>query len=199
MSKMNDFLTFLLLKVFKSKPISIEIVTKALEATYKDVLYHFPDLSYGEIEDRIQSNNSELAIFLFRLGNELHVNGLDELKFQIHWLLKELCSCEVYFNNQIGEGFYIVHGQGIVIGSRNIIGNGFKIHQGATIGHKKNGTGAGNVIGNDVTIYCNSSVLGELMIGDNVIIGAHVMITKNIDSNRIITSSTENKLKVLPK
>ena len=135
---------------------------------------------------------------MFRLGREIHENNLDDLKFQIHWLLKELCSCEIYFNNVIDTGFYIIHGEGTVIGSRNRIGKGFKIHQGCTIGHKKNGEGNGNVIGNDVTMYCNSSIIGELNIGNNVVIGGHVMITSNILDNILITSivaTNERKMK----
>ncbi|ESU23918.1 serine O-acetyltransferase [Flavobacterium saliperosum S13] len=109
--------------------------------TFKDVVYHFPDLTPEEIKNRIISNSNELAVFLFRLGSELHQNNQEDLKPQIHWLLRELCSCEIYFNNKIDEGFYVVHGQGTVIGSRNVIGKGFKIHQGCTIGHKKTEVG----------------------------------------------------------
>jgi serine O-acetyltransferase len=190
---MNDFVTFLLTKVFNSKSIPESIIESAFIKTCADINYHFPDLTQIEIKNRIQSNSNELAIFLFRLGVEMHQNNLDDLKPQIHWLLKELCSCEIYFNVEIAEGFYIVHGQSTVIGSRNKIGKGFKIHQGCTIGHKKNGEGNGNVIGDNVTMYCNSSILGQLKIGNNVVIGAHVLVAKDIEDNSVITSSIDIK------
>lgn len=190
---MKDFVTFLLTKVYNSKSISDEIVAIAFDKTVADVQYHFSNLSTSEIESRIKSNSNELAIFLFRLGNELHLNNLEELKPQIHWLLKELCSCEIYFNNTIDVGFYIIHGQGTVIGSRNTIGKGFIIHQGCTIGHKKNGSGNGNTIGNNVTMYCNSSIIGELIIGDNSIIGAHVLVVNDLHSNMIVTAELNHK------
>lgn len=186
---MKDFVSFLLEKVYQSKPIDEKYIDIAFKKTIDDIVYHFPNLSQDEIECKILTNSNELAIFLFRLGRELHLNNEEFLKPQIHWLLKELCSCEIYFNNEIGEGFYIVHGQGTVIGSRNSIGKGFKIHQGCTVGHKINGVGNGNIIGDNVTMYCNSSIIGELNIGNNVVIGGHVMITKNIDSNKIILST----------
>ena len=140
-------------------PIPDVLIENAFNKTVEDVQYHFPEITDEETKIRIETNNNELAVFLFRLGNELHLNKLDYLKFQIHWLLKELCSCEIYFNNRIGKGFCVVHCEGTVIGSRNIIGKGFKIHQGCTIGHKKNGQGNGSQIGNDVTMYSNSSII----------------------------------------
>lgn len=194
---MKDFVAFLLTKVYRSKPINEKFIDNAFLLTYKDVVYHFPDLTQEEVKTNIISNSNELAVFLFRLGSELHQNKQEDLKPQIHWLLKELCSCEIYFNNQIGEGFYVVHGEGTVIGSRNVIGKGFKIHQGCTIGHKKNGGGNGNVIGDNVTMYCNSSIIGELHIEDNVIIGAHVLLMKDCAANKIIVSANTVNAKEL--
>lgn len=184
---MKDFVSFLLKKVYSSQQIDEQYIDAAFELTVIDVNYHFPLLSKEDIQNRILNNSNELAIFLFRLGNILNKNDKNELIPQIHWLLKELCSCEIYFNNEIAEGFYIIHGEGTVIGSRNVIGKGFKIHHGCTIGHKKNGGGNGNKIGNDVTMYCNSSIIGELVVGNNVVVGAHVIITKDIADNKLIT------------
>lgn len=188
---MKDFVSFLLKKVYRSRQIDEEYIDAAFELTVIDVNYHFPLLSKEDIQNRILSNSNELAIFLFRLGNILNKNDKNELTSQIHWLLKELCSCEIYFNNEIAEGFYIIHGEGTVIGSRNVIGKGFKIHHGCTVGHKKNGGGNGNKIGDNVTMYCNSSIIGELVVGNNIVVGAHVIITKEIADNKLITQKGE--------
>lgn len=194
---MKNFVDFLLTKVYNSKPISDVIIQSAFERTVVDVNFHFPDLSREEIKNRIESNSNELSVFLFRLGRTLDENNMDELKPQVHWLLKELCSCEIYFNNEIGEGFYVIHGEGTVIGSRNKIGKGFKIHQGCTIGHKRNGEGRGNIIGDNVTMYCNSSIIGELKIGHNVIVGGHVMVYKNVDDNTVVIQKSETDFRSL--
>ena len=163
---MEEFVSFLLQKVYNPKHIDEKYIDAALRKTILDAKYHNQQLSDEVIIDKIITNNNELAVFLFRLGSELHRQSEEALKSQIHWLLKELCGCEIYFNNEIGEGFCVVHGEGTVIGSRNVIGKGFKIHQGCTIGHKRNGSGNGNSIGNNVTLYANSSIIGELNIGN---------------------------------
>ncbi|WP_282043186.1 hypothetical protein [Winogradskyella flava] len=185
-----DFLNFLLQRVYESKPIEESFILDAFNKVVKDVNYHFPTVDELEIIDRITTNQNELALFLFRIGRELHLNNKDNLKAQIHFLMKDLCGCEIYFNSSIDTGFCIVHGEGTVIGSRNTIGKGFVIHQNCTVGHKVNGAGVGNVIGDNVKMYCNSSILGELKIGDDVTIGAHTMVNKNVKSNRTVVSTS---------
>ncbi|HMI07095.1 MAG TPA: hypothetical protein VK528_06095 [Flavobacterium sp.] len=188
---MKNFVDFLLAKVYKSIPIPEAMIQNALLKTIADVQYHFPMLSEAEISYRIETNNNELAVFLFRLGREAHLADRHDLKPQLHWLLKELCCCEIYFNNEIGEGFCVVHGTGTILGSRNVIGKGFKIHQGCTIGHRKNGEGNGNIIGDNVTMYANASIIGELTLGSNIIIGGHVMVTKNVESDKVLILRSE--------
>ncbi len=192
---MESFVSFLLSKVYKPIVIPKELIDKAFSKTVADVKYHLPNLKETNVKERIEYNENELAIFLFRLGCELHANKLESHERQIHWLLKELCSCELYFNNSIDTGFYVIHGQGTVIGSRNTIGKGFIIHHGCTIGHKKNGEGNGVTIGNNVTMYCNSSVLGDIRIEDDVVIGAHNLINSNIKKQTTIIAQQQMKKK----
>lgn len=194
---MIDFVSFLLTKVYQPKAIPEALILEAFKKTVKDVNYHLPAVTTEEITKNIQANNNELAVFLYRLGNALHNANREDLKPQIHWLLKELCSCEIYFNNVIGEGFYVVHGEGTIVGSRNIIGKGFVIHHGCTIGHKKNGEGSGVIIGDNVTLYCNASILGDLKIEDHVIIGAHVLVSENIKKSSLVLSQNNNKIKTI--
>jgi serine O-acetyltransferase len=189
---MVDFVTFLLTKVYQPISISEDIINKAFERMVKDVNYHFPMRSADDIIQSVQSNQNELAMFLFRLGQELRL--ANQPTHHIHWLMKELCALEIYFNNQIDEGFYVIHGEGTVIGSRNTIGKGFKIHQGCTIGHKVNGRGDGNRIGNDVTMYANASIIGSLSIGNNAVIGAHALVLENIPENSKVISTAKTRI-----
>ena len=102
--------------------------------------------------------------------------------------MKDICSCELYFSNQIAEGLYVQHGLGTVIGSRNTIGKGFRIFQNCTIGHRSKSS-KGNIIGNNVICYAGAKIIGENKIGDNTIIGANAVVTKDIPPNMVVHSS----------
>ena len=117
---------------------------------------------------------------MYWFANTIYKSDKQEVSLSIiHWLIKKLCSCEIYYSNSIDVGLYVIHGNGTVVGSRNIIGKGFRIYQCCTIGHKQVG-GKGYIIGNDVTIFPGSVVVGELVIGNNVTIGANTFIDKSI-------------------
>lgn len=192
---MLQFVEFLLQSVYRPKAIPSPYIEEAFKKTVADVQYHFPDLHSVKIAHRIQANQNELAVFLFRLGRVLHERAEDSLIPQVHSLLKRFCGCEIYFNNEIDVGFYVVHGEGTVLGSRNRIGEGFKIHQGCTIGHKQNGGGAGSTIGNDVVMYANSSLIGELHVGNRVVIGSHVLVTRDMEGDSIVLADVKTKIK----
>lgn len=121
----TDFVLFCLKNVYRSHSdcFTPDLCHRAFLRTVTDVQYHYPDKTEQSIFECIISNGNELAIFLYRLGRELFVDARSEqCCWMVHWLLKQLCACELYFSTDIGEGFYIFHGEGTVIGSRNIIG-----------------------------------------------------------------------------
>ena len=93
----------------------------------------------------------------------------------------------------IGDSFFIDHGTGVVIGETTVIGNNVKIYQGVTLGalsFPKDGCGMllkgakrHPTIGNNVTIYANATVLGDITIGDNTTIGSSCWIKTSIPAN----------------
>ena len=65
---MKKFIEFLLKSVYKSKPIDSSLIELALDRTFKDVKFYYPNFTIEEVQSRIENNNNELAVFLFRLG-----------------------------------------------------------------------------------------------------------------------------------
>jgi serine O-acetyltransferase len=185
---MDNFIKYLGYRSFV-KPDKLfynaDVFQKALLLTLKDVNYHDDTILMPALIERITTNQNELIIFLYRFGNTIYNRDSSSISLKvIHFLMKDLCACEIYYSNQIDEGFYVVHGEGTVIGSRNKIGKGFKIYQNCTIGHR-NKNGKGNTIKDDVTCYAGVKILGENEIGSNTVIGANTVITKNIPENMV--------------
>lgn len=83
--------------------------------------------------------------------------------------------------DEIGGGFYISHGYATVIYAK-CIGRNFHAFQSITIGQKN---GLVPTIGDNVTIYSGARVFGDIMIGDNVEVGANAVVLRDIPSNSI--------------
>lgn len=106
----------------------------------------------------------------------------------------------------IGEGFTIDHGTGIVVGATAIIGNNVKLYQGVTLGAKSFDTDAdGNpikgiprhpIIGDNVVIYSNASILGRINIGANAVIGGNIWVTEDVaEGEKLVQAKANNFLR----
>lgn len=77
----------------------------------------------------------------------------------------------------IGGGLYIQHGFATMIAAKSI-GENCWINQQVTIGY--NGPGDPPVIGDNVTITCGAKVLGNITVGDHVIVGANAVVIRDV-------------------
>ncbi|QRQ61204.1 serine acetyltransferase [Sphingobacterium multivorum] len=84
----------------------------------------------------------------------------------------------------IGKGFCLWHGMGLVINQQVIIGDNVLLRHNTTIGNKYEGSPC-PIIGNNVNIGAHCVIIGEVTIGDNVIIGAGTIVTKSLPCNSI--------------
>lgn len=82
-------------------------------------------------------------------------------------------------SKKIGKGLLVVHGFSTIINAKKI-GENFTIYQQCTVGHGKTGN---PVIGNNVTMYAGSIIVGNITIGDNCVIGAGAVVNKSIPNN----------------
>lgn len=97
---------------------------------------------------------------------------------------------DIHPGARIGEGFFIDHGTGVVIGETTEIGRGVRLYQGVTLGALSLPRGAGDLlrskkrhptIEDDVIIYAGATILGgETVIGASSVIGGNVWITESV-------------------
>jgi serine O-acetyltransferase len=88
---------------------------------------------------------------------------------------------EIHPGAQIGSGFFIDHGHGVVIGETAIIGDNVTLYQGVTLGGTGKERGKRHpTIGNNVMISAGAKVLGSFTIGDNSKIGAGSVVLSEV-------------------
>ena len=90
----------------------------------------------------------------------------------------------------MGTGFLIIHPYGVTINSSSKIGNNCTFLKGVTIGNEKRGRRKGApTIGNNVYIGLNSTVVGNVVVGDNVLIAPNTFVNFDVPSNSIVIGS----------
>lgn len=92
----------------------------------------------------------------------------------------------------IGEGFAISHGMSSVIGAKSI-GKNFTVFQQVTIGAASS-VGPPTILDN-VTVYAGAVIIGNLTIGNNVIIGANATVCKDVPDNCTVLPGTSRIMK----
>ncbi|MDD2586016.1 MAG: serine O-acetyltransferase [Syntrophomonadaceae bacterium] len=91
---------------------------------------------------------------------------------------------EIHPGAKIGEGFFIDHGSGVVIGETAEVGDNVTIYQGVTLGGTGKEKGKRHpTVGNNVTISAGAKVLGSFTVGDNVKIGGGSVVLRSVPSN----------------
>ena len=91
---------------------------------------------------------------------------------------------EIHPGAVIGDGLFIDHGNGVVIGETTIIGDNVTIYQGVTLGGTGKDVGKRHpTIGSNVTIGAGAKVLGPFTVGDNSKIGASAVVLKEVPPN----------------
>jgi serine O-acetyltransferase len=148
------------------------------------------DPAAASIEEIVFSYPAIEAITTHRIAHELHREGVPIVPRIMAYNAHERTGVDIHPGATIGEGFFMDHGTGIVIGETAQIGRGVKIYQGVTLGalstrrtdgtvprpHKRHPT-----IEDGVTIYSGATILGgETVIGQGSVIGGNVWIVKSV-------------------
>ncbi len=98
-----------------------------------------------------------------------------------------LTGIEIHPGAKIGEGFFIDHGMGVVIGETSEIKDNVCIYQGVTLGgtsllkKKRHPT-----LGNDVVVGAGAKLIGAINIGDNVKVGAGSVVITSVPANATV-------------
>ena len=117
-----------------------------------------------------------------------------------------LTGIDIHPGSQLGRGFFIDHGTGVVIGETAVIGDNVRLYQGVTLGALSfpkdacgmlvKGLRRHPTIGDNVTIYANATVLGDITIGSDSVLGGNVWITESLPpGTKVAVAPGDHKIK----
>ena len=100
---------------------------------------------------------------------------------------KDKAKVEIYWDCEIGAGLYLGHAYGITINPKARIGRNCNIHKGVTIGQENRGVRKGTpVIGDEVWIGVNATIVGNIVVGNDVLIAPNSYVNCNIPSHSVV-------------
>jgi len=145
--------------------------------------------------DTISEGTNRKAVKRFMKANRLYHKG--NKIFQVIAMLMnnrniKKYNCEIYPQATIGEGFYIPHCVGIVVGSTTVLGKNCTLYPNVVFGSKLSPNGKAPegrrhaIVGDNCVFGANSSIIGDISIGNNVTVGAGAVVTKDVPDNAIV-------------
>lgn len=139
------------------------------------------------------------ALMIQRMAHKLHVHHVPFLPRMMTEYIHATTGIDIHPGAQLGNGIFIDHGTGVVIGETSVLGNGIKIYQGVTLGALSfpkdacgkliRGTKRHPTIEDNVTLYAGATVLGNVIVGEHSVIGGNVWLTESVPPHSKITVS----------
>jgi len=133
------------------------------------------------------------AIATYRIAHALHEKGVPLIPRIMTELAHSRTGIDIHPGAEIGRRFFIDHGTGVVIGETTVIGYNVLIYQGVTLGAMSFPKGEDGKpikgikrhpnVGDNVTIYAEATILGDITIGEGSIIGGNVWLTHSVPPN----------------
>ena len=138
------------------------------------------------IRQRDPAIHSSMEVFLYpSFKVMLHYRIAHRLYEKGHYFLARWVSQRGV--RKIGKGFFIDHGNGVIIGETAIIGDNVTLYQGVTLGGTGKEQGKRHpTVGNNVMISAGAKVLGSFKIGDNSKIGAGSVVLEEVPPNSTV-------------
>lgn len=127
------------------------------------------------------------AVWSHRVTHRLWLAGFHLTARVGSSLTRWLTGVDIHPGAQLGEGLFIDHATGVVVGETAVVGTDVTLYQGVTLGGTSLDRGKRHpTIGDRVTIGAGAKVLGPITIGSDSRIGANAVVVKPVPSNAVV-------------
>ncbi|MFW6237855.1 MAG: serine O-acetyltransferase [Halanaerobiales bacterium] len=152
---------------------------------------------YGAIFERDPAVNNKIeallcysgfhAIIMHRFAHCLYNVGLQTLARILSQVARFLTGVEIHPAAEIGEGFFIDHGMGVVIGETSELGKNVTLYQGVTLGGTGKEKGKRHpTLGDNVMVGAGAKVLGSIELGNNVKVGGGSVVVDSVPAGSTV-------------
>ncbi len=137
------------------------------------------------------------ALLAHRVAHALDGAGVPLAPRAIAYMTRSVTGVEIHPAARIGDGFFIDHGAGVVIGETAEIGERVTLYQGVTLG----GTGFQRgkrhpTLGDNVTVGSGAKLLGPIAVGDGAKIGANTVVVEDVPPGTTVVGNPGHPVKV---
>lgn len=144
-------------------------------------------LTYGGVQ----------ALLAHRVAHALHETGVPLAPRLLANVTRVATGVEIHPAARIGEGPFIDHGTGVVIGETAQIGDNVTLYQGVTLG----GTGFQRgkrhpTVGHDVVVGSGAKLLGPIEVGDRTKIGANSVVIHDVPADSTVVGNPGHPVRV---
>lgn len=127
------------------------------------------------------------AVIRYRIAHKLYIK---KHYFLARWISQRTVrktGIEIHPGAQIGKGFFIDHGNGVVIGETTIIGDNVTLYQGVTLGGTGKEKGKRHpTLEDNVMVSVGAKVIGSFTVGENSKIGAGSVVLSEVPPNSTV-------------
>lgn len=127
------------------------------------------------------------AIWSHRITHWLWQHNHKLIARWLSQLARSLTGIEIHPGATIGQGLFIDHGMGVVIGETSEIGNDVTLFHGVTLGGTSLVKGKRHpTLGDRVVVGAGAKILGAITIGDDTRVGANAVVVKSVPANSVV-------------
>jgi serine O-acetyltransferase len=157
------------------------------------------DPAAKSFEEIVLSYPCIIAIAAYRIAHELYLKDVPLIPRIMTECAHARTGIDIHPGAKVGKNFFIDHGTGVVIGETTIIGDNVKIYQGTTLGAMSfrrddrgriiKGGKRHPTIEDDVTIYAEATILGDIVVGKGSVIGGNVWVKETVPPGVTVTTA----------
>lgn len=137
------------------------------------------------------------ALLAHRIAHALDDAGVPVAPRAIATVSRAATGIEIHPAARIGDGFFVDHGTGVVVGETAEIGDNVTLYQGVTLGGTGFATGKRHpTVQDNVTIGSGAKLLGPITIGHGSKIGANSVVVHDVPPNSTVVGNPGHPVRV---